>query len=384
MHTRLRFRWEVLLDVVACVTAIAALADAIPSGNLAGIAFILVAAALVAARRRYPIATAAGAVVISGLVFLVPDAALAVWVLAEVCLFSVPLRSSRVSAIGFGLTHAAVLYLYALIVFDVPPLDQRALILPVWTGGVVAFGAALRAQIDYVKSADVSARSAAAAREEQMLTRINQERMSIARDLHDSVANSIAVISINSALAERHVRGDPARAQAALHQIRLSSRAVLTEVEEILTVLRNPDPGDDGDTDVDHTPASAANLPALVTAMRSAGLDVVESLAELPPLDPAVDAALFRVAQEALTNANRHGSGVVHVTTTVSGSRVRLSVTNPAASASETPSPVGFGLVGMHERVALAGGTLTVDSTGDRFGVVADMPVRPAPEGGSE
>jgi hypothetical protein len=169
----------VLLDVVACVTAIAALADAIPSGNLAGIAFILIAAALVAARRRYPIATATGAVCISGLVFLASDVALAVWVLAEVCLFSVPLRSSRASAISFGLTHAAVLYLYALIVFDVPQLDQRALILPVWTGGVVAFGAALRAQIDYVKSAEMSARSAAAAREEQMLTRINQRGLNL-------------------------------------------------------------------------------------------------------------------------------------------------------------------------------------------------------------
>jgi signal transduction histidine kinase len=371
---RIGERWEIFFDLVAVATVVAGsilLAtgqepDGSPWLDLALLAISLV---LLAVRRRAPLVAAIAAIVTSGLALLVPDGAVAIWVLAEVCLFSLPLRRSRTSAIIVATIHAALLYVGAVIVFQVAPVDPIALILPVWTGAVVAFGTALRAQQDYVEALEEQARSAAAARENEVLRRVDAERLHIARDLHDSVANSIAVINLEASNAARHVDDDGKRVRQALAVIRSVTRSTLGELAGILAVLRS-----DQD-DSDRTVAVAANIPHLIELMSIPEFPIsaeLDALAELR-LDPSADAALYRVAQESLTNAHRHGRPPVHLAVARSAEDVMLTVANGLASGAERTAS-GFGLIGMRERVELAGGTLHAGIEGDRFVVRLRLP----------
>lgn len=375
---RVGSRWEVLFDVVALVTVVAAsvhlagTADSLAPSS-AWVALLLLAAgsALVAVRRLAPGVAAVGSVVASGAILLVPDSALAVWVLAEICLFSLPLRRGRPTSAAVGITHAVLLYGGAMITFDVGPMDPLALILPVWTGAVVAFGSALRAQQDYVDALEARTRTLAEAREIELHRRLSEERVRIARDLHDSVANSIAVLTLQAADAEKHLADDSARARAGLRSMRATAKRTLVELGEILTVLRRDE------VESDRTLPSARSLPHLIDLFVSSGLVVEADLAEDLDrmLDAAGEAALYRVAQEALTNAQRHGVPPVTVRTALESDAVVIEVTNPTvADRRRERRGFGFGLVGMRERVELSGGHLEIDELDGRFQVTARLP----------
>jgi signal transduction histidine kinase len=370
-------RWEAVFDVAAAITVVAVVAGVLTGDSSdAGspwlqLSLLATGGVLLALRRRFPTIAALGSILTSLLALLVPATAVAVWVLAEVCLFSLPLRSSRVWAIVVGSVHAAVLYLGAIAVFQVSPWDPLALILPVWTGAVIAFGSALRTQQDYVVALEDHARTAAAARENEVLRYVSVERLRIARDLHDSVANSIAVINLESSNARRHVTDDPDRTVRALGVIRAVTRSTLIELSGILAVLR-----DDYD-DSDRTVATAANIPHLLELLSSSGMPVHADLAALHglSLEPASDSALYRIAQESLTNAHRHGSGPVRMLATLDAEAVTLTVANDVNTHRPFAPESGFGLIGMRERVEFAGGTLTTGEEGQAFVVRARLPI---------
>ncbi|TDL45268.1 sensor histidine kinase [Microbacterium oleivorans] len=377
MRTRLGARWEVLFDAVSVITVIVVtvhLTGAALSGDPVALPTVLliVGGGLVVARRRAPLLSATASILTSGLVLLTPDDALGIWVLAEVCLFSLPLRRSRRWAVAIASVHAAVLYVGAMVTFGVGPLDSLALIMPAWTGAVVAFGSALRAQEDYLLAVEERGRVAAAARESELLRRVGEERVNIARDLHDSVANSLAVITLHAINAERHVIDDPARAGAAMATVRSVSKMTLAELASILAVLR-----EDRDRDEDRTIACVASIPHLVSLFTSSGVAVHTDVADLiaGSYEPAVDAALYRVAQEALTNAYRHGAPPFRIVGRTEGDNVVLQVTSGLSSAKRMEEP-GFGIVGMKERVTVAGGALTIEGDDATFIVRASFPVR--------
>jgi signal transduction histidine kinase len=383
MRRRAGSRWEALFDAVALVTVVAAgislLHDSSWSATGGG-ALLLAGGGCVALRRWLPVGAAAGAVVVSGLVLLTPPAALGVWVLAEICLFSLPLRRGRVISLTIGATHAALLYVGAMIAYDVGPLDPFALILPVWTGAVVALGSAVRSQEDYVGALEERARTAAAARETEIRQRLSEEHLRIARDLHDSVANALAVISLQAADAENHLNDDSDRVRTALKTVRTLGKRTLIELGEILRILRN------GDAESDRTLPSVRSLPHLVELFTDAGLEVDGDLAiDLEgTLDPAAEAALYRVAQEALTNAQRHGSAPVSIRTSREPAEVVIEVTNPLP-VRRTTRGAGYGLIGMRERVELSGGRLLVEEDDRRFRVSARFPrtAQPVAQGSS-
>lgn len=375
-RARLGTRWEAFFDIVAAatvigVTVIMTTAGVLDDSSTAWLSITLLVAGcgLLAIRRRFPLVAAIGSIVTSALALLVPDAAIAIWVLAEVCFFTLPLRRTRKSAIAAGAVHAGVLYAGALVAFGVGPLDPLALLLPVWTGAVVAFGIALRTQQDYVDSLEESARSAATVREIEVLRHVGAERLRIARDLHDSVANSIAVINLETTTAKRHLTDDPERATTSLDLIRMLTRSTLTELSDILAVLR-----DDTD-DPDRTVATAANIPHLVDLLAGSGMPIHTDLDPLTGLhlEPAADAALYRVTQEALTNAHRYGRGTITVTASRTNREVTLTIQNQIDPQRESHSP-GFGLLGMRERVEYAAGTLHARAEGNTFIVTARLP----------
>lgn len=211
-----------------------------------------------------------------------------------------------------------------------------------------------------------------AAAEERIL--VEQERNRIARDMHDVVAHSLAVV-IAQADGARYSQSAPTM-DAALATIAATSRSALADVRLLLGQLRHrqeagPQP-------------MLGDLDALIEQMRDSGL-TVEQLVEGRPvgLPTGHQLALYRIAQEALTNALRHGdpSGITTVRLVWEPETIQLSVSNRARGASE-PFVPGHGLTGMRERALLVGGTCTVETQDGDVVVTVRIPV--AASGGME
>jgi signal transduction histidine kinase len=213
-------------------------------------------------------------------------------------------------------------------------------------------------------------------REQEGERRAEQERMRIARDLHDVVAHTLTTINVQAATAAELLDRDPAHAHAALETIEDASREAIGELRAILGVLRagedhtaplTPSPGLDG-------------VPDLVRRTREDGLDVrLDVVGERPLRVPdAVSLAAFRIVQESLTNARRHAAGApVRVRLSYEPSSLTLAVENEAgtpANGNGNGDVAGVGIMGMTERASALGGTLHAGRLPDGFRVDAELP----------
>ena len=180
------------------------------------------------------------------------------------------------------------------------------------------------------------------------------ERARIARELHDLVAHSMAVIVLQSQAAERVLDGDPAATRRALGAIEKTGRQGLVELRRMLDVLLveeaesvDPRPGLD-------------QLEELADRVRHAGLTVrVAVHGDARPLEPGMDLSAYRIVQEALTNVLKHaGRAATAVDVTYHRGSVELCVTDDGAATMSAPSGQGRGLIGMRERALLFGGSL--------------------------
>jgi signal transduction histidine kinase len=200
-----------------------------------------------------------------------------------------------------------------------------------------------------------------------------EERTRIARDLHDSAGHAINVILVQAGAARLLSRQDPERSQAALETIDEVARETLGEIDQLVRALREDDLGDGQAGHVEPPPGLAA-LQTLAERHRSAGLAVdIRELGTRRPLAPGLDQAAYRILQEALTNAARHGGGSAEVEIGFRPGSLELAVTNPLRPGSE-PGAVGHGIVGMRERATLLGGSLDAAADHGRFRVRADLP----------
>ncbi|WP_438827401.1 sensor histidine kinase [Streptomyces otsuchiensis] len=260
-----------------------------------------------------------------------------------------------------------------------------------WVLVVLVFGETMRIQREYVAAVTERAERAERTREEEAARRVAEERLRIARDLHDLLAHSITLIGVQTAVASHVLIADPDRLDRpalaeALDGIADTCRDARTELRRTLEVLRA------GEPEQGPLPGSAG-LPDLVRAAESAGAAVELAVPEAPPsLPPAVDAAVYRIVQESLTNAVRHAGPSVRVRVRVGvdqapeGAVVRVVVTDFGGARPPT-AEAGFGIVGMRERVRSVGGTLTAAPRrgGPGFEVTAELPMpegeRPLPEG---
>jgi len=202
---------------------------------------------------------------------------------------------------------------------------------------------------------------------------VEQERHRIARDMHDVVAHSLAVV-IAQADGARYVRkDDPEAVDGALVTIATTAREALADVRLLLGQLRQEQ--GDGPQPV------LGDLDALVTQMRASGLDIDnQGDHDLPALPVSHQLAIYRIAQEALTNALRHGDAAARVTLSLThaGADVTLLVANALRPEHPAAITAGHGITGMRERALLVGGTLTAGSEGDEFVVRASVPARVA------
>ncbi|MCX4786624.1 histidine kinase [Streptomyces sp. NBC_01221] len=254
-----------------------------------------------------------------------------------------------------------------------------------WVVAVLFCGVDMRVYRQYMASVLERAERAERTREEEARRRVAEERLRIARDLHDLLAHSITLIGVQTSVASHILTADPGRLDryaiaTALEDIAETCRGARAELRTTLEVLR--DGGNDGGHGrsgaEDPLPGLAA-LPGLVRAAEAAGAQV--DLAVHPPagrLAPATGAAVYRIVQESLTNAVRHGGAVVQVSVAVApdGDGVlRVTVTDDGTGPPKDGSTPGFGMVGMRERARSTGGTLDAGPRpGGGFEVSALLP----------
>lgn len=248
-----------------------------------------------------------------------------------------------------------------------------------WIIAVLFFGVDVRFYRQYVASMVERAERAERTREEEAARRVAEERLRIARDLHDLLAHSITVIGVQTSVASHILTVDPDRLDReavarSLDDIAETCREARAELRTTLQVLRA------GSADGDGPLPDLAGLPGLVRAAETAGARVDLSVTAPPGrLAPATGAAAYRIVQESLTNAVRHAGPGVRITVAVApepgGPALRVTVTDDGAGPRKGAAGPGFGIVGMRERARSTGGTLSAGPRpGGGFEVAAVLP----------
>jgi signal transduction histidine kinase len=343
-------------------------------------ALLLVAAGclVLAFKRRAPTAVllvSTGAIVaysalgfVNGASLLAP--AIALFAVAQ----AVPLRRAVVLA---AITLVALMTATGL-ANPFGPTGGGFYLIPALIAAPLFGGMAVSSRRAYVKS--VAERA-----DEEALRRVDEERLRIARELHDIVAHSMATITVQAGVAEHLLESNPGAAVDALRVIRLASKDGLRELRAILNVLRQADEGDPAQ------PAPGlAQIDALVASACKAGLPTTVRHDGAPWQLPAgVDLAAYRIIQESLTNAIRHaGPARATISLRYGESMLRIEVADTGrGGAPGVHGPGtgqhggGHGLVGMHERAASVGGTLQAGpEPGGGYRVAAVLPAdRPVP-----
>ena len=224
---------------------------------------------------------------------------------------------------------------------DVPGLQVLA-----WAGAAAAVGVAVRMQRAALDAAEARARQAEQTREEEAERRVTDERVRIARELHDVVAHHISVINVQAGVARHLMDNRPEQAREALGLVRDASKTVLSEMSAVVGLLRTPEE----DAPVEPAPG-LARLDALVESVRRAGLDLTSVAAgERQDLAPLSDLTAYRVVQESLTNAVKYGTGSAELVVDHGPEGVCIEVRNPIAEG-RAAAGGGHGLIGTRQRV---------------------------------
>lgn len=199
------------------------------------------------------------------------------------------------------------------------------------------------------------------------------ERARIARDLHDSAGHAISVIAVRAGAARLRHDEDPDRSRTALAEIEQVARETAAEIDAIVGALREDEP-----SNAVAAPPGLASLGTLVDRHSSTGLDVtVDTRGTSRPLEGPVDLAAYRILQEALTNAARHGTGSARVEVAYGHDALALTVANPVTAPARSEAiGGGHGLVGMRERAALLDGQLDAGRANGTFRLRAQLPYR--------
>ncbi|MGW5848455.1 sensor histidine kinase [Streptomyces sp. NPDC055254] len=288
-----------------------------------------------------------------------------------IALYTVAARTDRPTTWRIGVLTMAGLTGVAMLAGPLPWYAQENLGIFAWTGMAAAAGDAVRSRRAFVDAIRERAERAERTREEEARRRVAEERLRIARDLHDVVAHHIALVNVQAGVAAHVMDKRPDQAKEALAHVRDASRSALNELRATVGLLRQS-----GDPEAPTEPAPGLGvLDELVDTFRHAGLPVkvmVQLGGGAGPLPAAVDLAAYRVVQEALTNVRKHaGAGAsAEVSVVRAGPAVEVTVlddggTEPAALAPPDAGGGGHGLLGMRERAGALGGSCFA---GPRYG----------------
>jgi signal transduction histidine kinase len=352
---------------MAGTTAAAAHHPGHPTIGVAGYTLLAIGPLALLARRRYPITVLA---VTFGVTLLYWDLGYPrgpVFFALIVAFFTVVRAGQRlVALISLLVGYFSFLFLGSAFGVDRAPTLVAAAGLAAWL--LVLFGVA-----EMARARQERAIATAHSRAEEARRQASEERVRIARELHDVLAHNISLINVQAGTALHLMDNQPERARSALSAIKDVSKETLVELRAVLGLLRQVD------EDVPRAPApSVSHLDDVVARSAAAGLTVrVDVEGARQRLPASVDLAAYRIVQEALTNVARHAgaaSATVHVTY---GQRdLIVEVTDDGRGNTATSSDGGNGIPGMRERAAALGGTLQAGSNLDGgFRVRAWLPV---------
>lgn len=250
-------------------------------------------------------------------------------------------------------------------------VDAETLLTVLGLSTAVVVGQSLRTRQAWIDAVSERAVLAERTREQEARQRAAEERLRVAREVHDVVAHALASINVQAGMGEHVGQRDPDRAATALTEIRQASSAALDELRSVLEMLRHDEPVAPA--------ASLDDLDRLVGVARAAGLDadlVVTGTG--PDLDADVERAAYRILQEAVTNAVRHaGDATLHVRLDHTPEALAVTVEDDGAG---TPADTtnGHGLQGMRERAAQVGGSIEAGPRDPHgFRVHATLPRHP-------
>jgi signal transduction histidine kinase len=317
----------------------------------------------IALRRRQPV-LALGVVLVVLAVFDLPYQSLlpawsALYLVAVTCR-----RRTALAALGAALVAPAVV----VGVFD------RGVLLGLISGLVWTIGYAVGRHRVYERELRLHQARQAEADLERARRGVTEERMRIARELHDVVAHSMSVITVQAGFGNLVIDEQPAQARAALGAIATTGREALTEMRTLLGMLR-----EDGPAALAPAPG-LGELDHLMAQTAKAGVRVQVTITGAPrPLPPGIDLSAFRIVQEALTNVVKHaGTASCRVVIGYEEHELSIEITDDGRGGPAVDGN-GHGLVGMRERVHLYGGTVeAAPLPGRGFRVAASLPVAKA------
>ncbi|HET6704698.1 sensor histidine kinase [Amycolatopsis sp.] len=325
-------------------------------------------------RYRHPVAVAAVTVAFSAALPMIRPHAVIIDVPAIVALYTVARHTGRRTAWTAAAAAAVLLTVSSAWWRSEHLLDLRNLLPANYVAIAVAVGDSVRANRALLRQAQERAREAERTREDEARRRVHDERVRIARDLHDVVAHHITLVNAQAGVAHHLLDRQPDQARQALAGIKDTSRAALDELRATVGLLRQ----DDDPPESRRPVPGFAELGAVVESFRSAGFDVrLTTRGDVRPLAGAADLAAYRIVQEALTNAGKHGTERrAHVVLTYADDVLELTVTNPARPGHRGPG-TGHGLIGMRERATTAGGSCTAGPRADgHYELRATLPLR--------
>ena len=341
----------------------------------AAVLLVAVACLVLAGRRRYPVtvlAVSVAAVSAYSLLGYVNGASLVAPILA---LYEVATQVTVRRAVAAAVATLAVLLTVTAAYNPFGHISGGGFdIIPFMVAAALFAGIAVANRRAYVESIRDRA-------EQDARRRIDEERLRIARELHDVVAHTMATINVQAGVAAHVMSTRPEAVADALQAIKAASKEGLSELRAILNVLRQAD-----DADPTQPAPGTAQLETLISGARRAGLDTTLTVTGEPvPLPSAVDLAAYRIVQESLTNAIRHaGPATAAVSLGYGRDELRIEVTDTGRGLGDPGAGHngGHGLAGMRERAATVGGTLeTGTGSAGGFRVAARLPLRDITEG---
>jgi signal transduction histidine kinase len=374
------------IAVLAGCTALAALAISAAHTPAPGqrIPVVMAACGLIVALRRWPSPLLAITAAAVAMVMTTGGASLPFGILLGVAVYLAASRLPRRTSIRAAVTVAAVLGVGLL--YSALAVPRSALLLeaiagysPLVAGWFVGDSVAARRR--YVAGLAEQAERERAAEAERARQEVREERVRIAHELHDVVAHTLAVITVQAGVGRRLMDKRPEEASAALESIETIGRTAQDELRVVLGLLRH----EEAATALAPAP-KLVDLKELADNVRVSGTPVeLRTSGTDRPLSPALELSIYRVAQEALTNVVKHAPGArTRVDLAVSPGLVRLEVADDGGSAQRPPGGgegaaapgTGHGIVGMRERVTAFGGWLIAEPLpGHGFRVLAEIPV---------
>ena len=299
-----------------------------------------------------------------------------------VALYTAAETTGRRKALTFGWLAVLIFAAIHAVMRPLPAFDWQNLALIALGGLAVAAGDAARSRRAYVAQIEERARRAEQDREQEARRRVIEERLRIARDLHDVVGHHLALINVQAGVAAHVLPDRPDQAVQALTHIRQASRAGLDELRDTIGLLREP-----GEPAAPIEPTvGLAGLDELVASFARSGLrvdrDVEGAVRTLPPI---ADLTAYRVVQESLTNVRKHADGAAaRLRLSYDPARLRILVEDDGPGGgpdgnghnSNGHGGGGHGIAGMRERVAAVGGSLEAGPRpGGGFRVSAVLPL---------